>query len=304
MVTITCYSGNGGDPALDDAQLFGNPPKPPAPSTHPIAALFEKITGTSYKDSRGWSLIKNDGYCNKLSYHPSIANLNIGLRTLYFLLTGESLPQSQDDPKEDYASFVTEGRKIVHSLEERLKRPILFLEIGAGVALNTMQAGDLGMHAYAIELRPQLVDIAEKMLALGKSSGVFAADIPVHIHRGNYFPKTVLKEFRDHPSYILDNPYAAQQKDVYDVMGKNLDTFDIIYSFAWPGSEDTIPFRQFLGNHTKSGTIWQDVNTVQMTNDATGVKFFPTSDWRSQSIARQGFGKQKRGHDNATDRTV
>lgn len=104
-----------------------------------------------------------------------------------------------------------------------------FLEWGSGLGIVAMLAAHLGFHAQGIEIEGPLVDEAR----------VLADDLglPVEFHHGSFVPEggedlvPPMGEFA-----WLD----TDGESAYESMGLDVEDFDVIFAYPWPGEEDTL----------------------------------------------------------------
>lgn len=102
-----------------------------------------------------------------------------------------------------------------------------FCEWGAGFGVATMLAGLRGMEAVGIEIESRLVQQAEQV-------GV-AVDSPARFFHGSFVPRGVegLAEISGQFKNV-----DTEEGDVYDEIGWELDDFDLVFVFPWPGEEE------------------------------------------------------------------
>lgn len=106
-------------------------------------------------------------------------------------------------------------------------RNLSFLEWGSATGVIAITADLLGFDACGIEIDPNLVDIARDLAARYDSKAQFAA--------GSLFPDDY--EWRA-PSG--DPRLGTLESGVsgYEILGRNLDEFDLVYGYAWTGEDD------------------------------------------------------------------
>ncbi len=102
-----------------------------------------------------------------------------------------------------------------------------FLELGAGVGLITILADRLGYAAYGIECEPELIESARDLADEWGSEATFV--------EGSFVPL----EAREDVS-LLDSEFLTitDGADAYAELGLDLDDFDVVYGYPWPGEED------------------------------------------------------------------
>ncbi|QDU72862.1 class I SAM-dependent methyltransferase [Mucisphaera calidilacus] len=101
-----------------------------------------------------------------------------------------------------------------------------FLEWGSGFGIITAMASVIGFEAFGIEVEHDLVDQAEHLLD--------DHDIHARFARGSYLPPDADQNqdlVRDYSWLETDRP------DGYDELGLEIDDFDLIYVYPWPGEE-------------------------------------------------------------------
>lgn len=101
-----------------------------------------------------------------------------------------------------------------------------FCEWGCGFGVVTMLAALAGMDACGIEVEGELIDCAEKLAD--------DLEIPCQFAVGSLIPDGAdrLVEFVEDVAHIdTDSPGA------YDELGLDVDDFDLIYVYPWPGEE-------------------------------------------------------------------
>ncbi|TWU16198.1 hypothetical protein [Allorhodopirellula heiligendammensis] len=102
-----------------------------------------------------------------------------------------------------------------------------FCEWGAGFGVATMLAALRGMQAVGIEIESRLVHQAEQVAATIGSSAQF--------YHGSFVPRGVsgLAEISGEFKNV-----DTEEGDVYAEIGLELDDFDLIFVFPWPGEEE------------------------------------------------------------------
>ncbi|WP_428387761.1 class I SAM-dependent methyltransferase [Mucisphaera sp.] len=101
-----------------------------------------------------------------------------------------------------------------------------FLEWGSGFGVVTALASLLGYEAHGVEVEHDLVDQAEALIDDHHIHATFA--------RGSYLPPDAeqLTDAIDDMSWL-----ETDRPDGYDELGLDIDDFDIIYVYPWPGEE-------------------------------------------------------------------
>jgi hypothetical protein len=119
----------------------------------------------------------------------------------------------------------------------RLREPGLrFLEWGSATGVITIMADLLGYEAYGIELDERLVEVARDLARRYGSRATFVA--------GSLFPEGY--RYRP-PGGDARLGTIGTGRSGYLALGQPLESFDIVYVYAWPG-EDAVLFdvmRQF-----------------------------------------------------------
>ena len=114
-----------------------------------------------------------------------------------------------------------------------------FCEWGCGFGVVTMLASLAGMDACGIEVESVLVEHAERLAE--------ELEIPCTFAPGSLIPNGAdrLLEYVEDISHIdTDSP------DGYDELGLEVDDFDLIYAYPWPGEEGYLEniFDHYAGN--------------------------------------------------------
>ncbi len=101
-----------------------------------------------------------------------------------------------------------------------------FCEWGAGFGVATMLAALRGMQAVGIEIESRLVEQAARVAD--------AVDSSARFYHGSFVPRGVegLAEIAGEVKNV-----DTEEGDVYDEMGLEIDDFDLIFVFPWPGEE-------------------------------------------------------------------
>ncbi len=114
-----------------------------------------------------------------------------------------------------------------HALRELRSRAATFLELGSAAGVVTVMASLLGYEAYGIECEPWLVERSFDLAERFGSTATFA--------EGSFVPPA----YRDEIEH-LDANFLAVTDDscAYDELGLELDDFDLVYAYPWPGEEE------------------------------------------------------------------
>lgn len=116
----------------------------------------------------------------------------------------------------------------------------LFLEWGSGLGVIAGLAALRGFDAHGIELRPELVHEARALVARHGIDATFA--------RGTFVPS----DYEDDPR-VLDEDllHEGSGPDGYEALGLDLDEFDVVFGFPWPGEEAL--FLDLFDRHARPG---------------------------------------------------
>lgn len=105
-----------------------------------------------------------------------------------------------------------------------------FCEWGSGFGVVACLAAGLGYTASGIEIRPSLVDGAVSLAA--------DHDLNVEFICGSYMPEGT-EELAD----ASTSEFAwleVGMESAYDELGLDIDDFDLVYAFPWPGEEEFV----------------------------------------------------------------
>ncbi|MCA9025274.1 MAG: hypothetical protein KDA86_08690 [Planctomycetaceae bacterium] len=105
----------------------------------------------------------------------------------------------------------------------------LFCEWGSGFGVVTCLAALLEYEAYGIEIERTLVAEAEKLAA--------DFDIPAEFVEGSFVPADA-DDIAVTPGEVAW--LATEGPDAYEALQIELDDFDIIYAYPWPGEDDIL----------------------------------------------------------------
>jgi hypothetical protein len=101
-----------------------------------------------------------------------------------------------------------------------------FLEWGCGFAAVACLAENLGWNAHAIEAHPELIGQARLTIQ------TWPAD--VELFAGNFLPRGA-----DQLAFDPTLPSLGHAgESAYDAWGLDVDDFDLIYSYPWPGEDE------------------------------------------------------------------
>jgi predicted O-methyltransferase YrrM len=117
-----------------------------------------------------------------------------------------------------------------------------FLELGSAAGVVTIMADLLGYEAYGIEREPWLVERSAELAERFESRASFA--------EGSFVPAAFEDDVEHVPSDFLTSDAGACG---YDELGLELDDFDLIYAYPWPGEEDWL--RELVRRHARPGAM-------------------------------------------------
>lgn len=106
-------------------------------------------------------------------------------------------------------------------------RGLAFLEWGSGIGTIAIMAGLMGYQSFGIEIDSKLMGIGRELAA--QFGGA------VRFVEGNFLP---LKERAGADSIETDGPLRLDGADAYALMGRALNTFDVVFVFPWPDQVD------------------------------------------------------------------
>ena len=106
-----------------------------------------------------------------------------------------------------------------------------FCEWGSGYGTATCLASTLGFEAFGIEIERQLVEASRRLAREFQLTALFA--------QGTFVPangKSLAEEaFSDNDGRY---PWLQNQADnAYQKLGRELQSFDVVFSYPWPGEE-------------------------------------------------------------------
>lgn len=114
-------------------------------------------------------------------------------------------------------------------LERDLAPGPAFCEWGAGFGVVAGLAALRGMDAYAIEINRGLVSACERLMA--------DHGIDVTLAQGSLVPEggDEIVDAMAQQAWLLTNEHPA-----YDELGLDLDDFDLVFAYPWPGEESLV----------------------------------------------------------------
>lgn len=144
-------------------------------------------------------------------------------------------------------AFVASDFALAHHVLEQIVRYGLapgnrFCEWGSGFGVVTLLAAELGLTAYGIEIEPELIDESN---LLADEFGVNAEFIC-----GSMIPTGVEVDvnYETNIAWLDTNGASA-----YDELELDIDDFDIVYAYPWPGEELTID--DLFWDHAARGAL-------------------------------------------------
>ncbi len=117
-----------------------------------------------------------------------------------------------------------------------------FLELGSAIGVVTILADLLGFEACGIELEPWLVDRSIELALRFGSRASFA--------EGSFVPAAYQDEVENLLADFLTPTGGAC---AYDELELELDDFDLIYAYPWPGEEDWL--HELVRRHARPGAL-------------------------------------------------
>ena len=162
-----------------------------------------------------------------------------------------SLAQESDQLWEEFRALAADRHHLVipcdvrgaHDALRRLRdRATHFLELGSATGVVTIVADLLGFEACGIEIEPWLVERSIE-LAERFSSGATIAE-------GSFVPPDYQDEVRHLSADFLTPTDGAC---AYDELCLELDDFDLIYAYPWPGDEDWL--LEMIRRHARPGAL-------------------------------------------------
>ncbi|MCA9213307.1 MAG: hypothetical protein KDB27_09595 [Planctomycetales bacterium] len=135
-----------------------------------------------------------------------------------------------------FAGFVPSESKLVYgALRGLIQSGALngnsFCEWGSGFGTVTCLAAALGLKAFGIELEARLIN-ASRQLATD-------FNLPAQFVRGSFVP-TKKRSMADEAFQDTMGIYPwlkSQSGDAYQQLGRQLNSFDIVFAYPWPGEE-------------------------------------------------------------------
>lgn len=172
-------------------------------------------------------------------------------------LTAIELPGEAPPAPPEVAAFIADARRRVDAfIHSHLERPIhafvpsdfaavygalrhvarlhlatgtLFCEWGSGAGAVACLAAMVGFDAYGIEFEADLVELARQLAA--------AHGVSAQFHQGNLVPhggQRIAEQLEDFEWL------AVGGADPYEQMELEIDDFDVIFAYPWPGEQRVI----------------------------------------------------------------
>jgi SAM-dependent methyltransferase len=161
-----------------------------------------------------------------------------------FALGDERWEQFRQRRDKTYHAFVPADYVPVTAVLSQLRsRADSFLELGSGVGVVAIVAALLGYDSAGIEIDPWLVGASEDLAV--------EFDAPVTFATGTFVPAEFQETVDRHESEI---PTVADGLPAYSELGCDLDDFDLVYAFPWPGTEDV--FFEMMAAHGRPGALF------------------------------------------------
>lgn len=117
-----------------------------------------------------------------------------------------------------------------------------FLELGSATGVVTILADLLGFEACGIELEPWLVERSSELARRFQSGASFA--------QGSFVPAAYRDEVEE---LSVDFLTPTEGACGYDELELELDDFDLIYAYPWPGEEDWM--QELVRRHARPGAL-------------------------------------------------
>ena len=141
-----------------------------------------------------------------------------------------------DHGNEDRSGFVPSNPELVYLALRAISEmhganDMSFCEWGSGLGIATCLASQLGFDACGIEIEPDLVKVSRRFAK--------QFELPATFVQGSFVPmdgRSLSEEaFRDNEGRY---PWLkCTTHDGYANLGRQLDSFDVIFAYPWPGEE-------------------------------------------------------------------
>ena len=171
---------------------------------------------------------------------------------------GAFIESRLDDP---IHSFVPSDFELVcgalqHVAASHLAPGGLFCEWGSGAGVVTHLAAMVGFDARGIEFEAELVDLARHLAA---DHGVAA-----EFFRGNFVPHAGQQIAEQTSEFEW---LAVGGQDAYAEMGLDVDDFDVIFAYPWPGEQEVV--ERLFDRFAADGALLMTYN-----GEAEGIRLF------------------------------
>ncbi len=191
-----------------------------------------------------------------------------------------NLPDALPPASPEVARFIVEGQLRIDSfVESRLAEPIhsfvpsdfslvygalrhvadghlaggpLFCEWGSGAGVVTCLAAMAGFDACGIEFEPDLVELSEQLAR--------DYNLKANFCRGNFVPhggQKIAEQVSEFEWLAVGGP------DPYGQMDLEIDDFDMVFAYPWPGEERVI--ERLFGRFASNGALLLTYNGVEGT---------------------------------------
>lgn len=129
-----------------------------------------------------------------------------------------------------------------HVADEHLATGPKFCEWGSGAGVVACLAATVGFDARGIEFEPALVDLARRLAA--------AHGLAARFHVGNLVP-TAGQRIAESVGEL--EWLAVGGPDPYEEMGLDVEDFDVIFAYPWPGEQEVI--ERLFGRFAADGAL-------------------------------------------------
>ncbi|MFW6154001.1 MAG: hypothetical protein ACOC95_02185 [Planctomycetota bacterium] len=150
-------------------------------------------------------------------------------------------------PDRSVRGFVPSDFDVVYRALRGIERDHLapgtaFLEWGSGLGVVTCLAAMLGWAAYGIEIQNVLVEQARSLAA--------DFDLPATFVHGTFIPVGD----DDVGDTVTDSAWLKLGgRDAYEVMRRDIDDFDVIFAYPWPGERNAV--KTLFDRHAAAGAL-------------------------------------------------
>jgi hypothetical protein len=147
-----------------------------------------------------------------------------------------------DDP---VAGFVPSNYPMVFHALEAVRTHTAgneFCEWGSGVGVIACLAAMLGFDAVGIEIEARLVAASTKLARDHK--------LNVQFVRGSYVPDGDVPEQESDEAHVMTLEHG---RAAYDELGLDVDDFDCIFAYPWPGEDDVVT--DIFRRHAARGAV-------------------------------------------------